>query len=124
MSKILIIEDDPLINKMYAEKLARDGYETEVAVNGEIGLEKIKQNKPDLIILDIMMPKMGGIEVIKTLKQDTNFEKIPIIVLSNLSESPDNEKTIKMGVQAYLVKSDLDPDDVSNTVKKYLPLTR
>lgn len=118
--KILIIEDDPLINKMYAEKLAREGYETDVATNGEVGLEKVKQNKPDLIILDIMMPKMGGIEVMTALKQDTNFEKIPIIILSNLSESPDIEKAKKMGVKEYLVKSDLDPDDVSNAVKKYL----
>lgn len=118
--KILIIEDDPLISKMYSEKLARDGYQTEVAENGEDGIEKMKKSPPDLLILDIMMPKMGGIEVIDAMKQDTNLEKIPIIVLSNLSESPDIEKAKKRGVQEYLVKSDLDPEDVTNTVKKYL----
>lgn len=120
MSKILIIEDDPLINKMYAEKLSRDGYQTEVAENGLIGLEKLKASPPDLVILDIMMPKMGGIEVIEEMKKDTNLEKIPIIVLSNLSESPDIEKAKKRGVKEYLVKSDLDPEDVTNAVKKYL----
>lgn len=120
MSKILIIEDDPLISKMYSEKLSRDGYQTEVAENGEAGIEKMKKSPPDLLILDIMMPKMGGIEVIDAMKQDTRLEKIPIIVLSNLSESPDIEKAKKRGVQEYLVKSDLDPEDVSETVKKYL----
>lgn len=120
MSKILIIEDDPLISKMYSEKLTRDGYQTEVAENGKAGIEKMKKSPPDLLILDIMMPKMGGIEVIDAMKQDTNLEKIPVIVLSNLSESPDIEKAKKRGVQEYLVKSDLDPEDVTNTVKKYL----
>lgn len=118
--KILIIEDDPLINKMYSEKLARDGYDTEIAENGAVGVEKMKAAVPDLVILDIMMPKMDGIQVIDAMKQDTRLEKIPIIVLSNLSESPDIEKAKKRGVQEYLVKSDLDPEDVSNTVKKYL----
>ena len=122
MAKILIIEDDPLINKMYSEKLSRDGYQTDIAENGQLGLDKMKQNPPDLLILDIMMPKMGGIEVIDAMKQDTNLEKIPIIVLSNLSESADIEKAKKRGIKEYLVKSDLDPEDVSKAVKKYLPL--
>lgn len=120
MSKILIIEDDPLINKMYSEKLSRDGYETEIAKDGIEGMEKLKADPPDLVILDIMMPKMGGVEVVNEMKKDTKLEKIPIIILSNLSESPDIEKVKKRGIQEYLVKSDLDPDDVSNTVKKYL----
>ena len=120
MAKILIIEDDPLINKMYSEKLSRDGYQTDIAENGQLGLDKMKQNPPDLLILDIMMPKMGGIEVIDAMKADQALEKIPIIVLSNLSESPDIEKAKKRGIKEYLVKSDLDPEDVSETVKKYL----
>lgn len=120
MAKILIIEDDPLINKMYSEKLARDGFKVEIAQNGLDGLEKMKAFLPDLIILDLMMPKMGGIEFIDAIKKDQNLEKIPIIVLSNLSESADIEKAKKRGIKEYLVKSDLDPEDVSNTVKKYL----
>ncbi|OGD56338.1 hypothetical protein A2V71_01295 [Candidatus Berkelbacteria bacterium RBG_13_40_8] len=120
MAKILIVEDDPLINKMYSEKLARDGYEVTVAQNGKIGLDKIKANPPDLIILDIMMPVLSGIEVIQEMKKDVNLEKIPIIVLSNLTEGPDIEKAKKMGITEYLIKSDLDPEDVSNTIKKYL----
>lgn len=118
--KILIIEDDPLISKMYAEKLARDGFQTEIAGNGTDGLKKLKASPPDLVILDIMMPQMSGIEVIDEMKKDTQLENIPIIVLSNLSESPDIEKAKKRGIKEYLVKSDLDPEDVSNTVKKYL----
>jgi len=120
MAKILIIEDDPLINKMYSEKLARDGYEVEVALNGKIGMDKLKTGHFDLVLLDIMMPEMSGTEVIEAMKQDQNLEKVPIIVLSNLTEGPEIEKAKKMGISEYLIKSDLDPEDVSNAIKKYL----
>lgn len=120
MAKILIVEDDTLINKMYFEKLTRDGYEVTVAINGQEGLDKMRTNRPDLIILDIMMPKLSGVEVIQEMKKDVNLEKIPIIVLTNLTEGPDIEKAKKMGITEYLIKSDLDPEDVSETVKKHL----
>ena len=120
MARILIIEDDFLIYKMYSEKLSRDGYEVEIAQNGEEGLKKLKSHPPDLVILDIMMPKKSGLAVIDEMKKDVNLEKIPIIVLSNLSEGPDIERVRERGVQEYLIKSDLDPEDVSKTVKKYL----
>lgn len=120
MNKILIVEDDPLISKMYSEKLTREGYTTEVAKDGIEGLEKMKNNPPNLVILDVMMPKMGGVEVVLEMKKDPNLGKIPIIILSNLSENPDIEKVKQMGIQEYLVKSDLDPEDVSNAVKKHL----
>ena len=120
MAKILIVEDDPLINKMYSEKLSRDGYEVEVASNGREGLEKLKAGGFNLIILDIMMPVMSGTELIIEIKKDQALEKLPIIVLSNLTEGPEIEKAKKMGISEYLIKSDLDPEDVSNAVKKYL----
>lgn len=120
MSKILIIEDDPLIIKMYSEKLSRDGFEVETALDGQQGYEKLKSFKPDLVLLDIMMPKVNGVELIAEMKKDLNFEKTPIIVLSNLTEGPEIEKAKKMGISEYLIKSDLDPEDVSNSVKKHL----
>lgn len=118
--KILIIEDDPLMNKMYSEKLSRDGFEVAAASHGREGLEKLKAEPPDLVILDIMMPGISGLQVIDEMKRDPRLEKIPIIVLSNLSGNPDIEKAKKRGIQEYLIKSDLDPEDVSRTVKKYL----
>ena len=120
MSKILIVEDDPLILKMYSEKLSRDGYQVDVAEDGLVGLDKLRKNKPDLLILDIMMPKLSGTELITEIKKDINLEKIPIIVLSNLTEGSEIEKAKKMGIAEYLIKSDLDPEDVSNAVRKYL----
>ena len=118
--KILIIEDDPLINKMYAEKFSRDGFKVEVARHGLEGLEKLKAQPPDLVILDIMMPGISGLQVVDEMKRDPRLEKIPIVVLSNLSGNPDIEKAKKRGIQEYLIKSDLDPEDVSLAVKKYL----
>jgi len=120
MSKILIVEDDPLISKMYSEKLSRDGFQVDVAEDGLVGLDKLRKNTPNLLILDIMMPKMSGNELIIEMKKDPNLEKIPIIVLSNLTEGPDIEKAKNAGIAEYLIKSDLDPEDVSNSVKKYL----
>jgi two-component system alkaline phosphatase synthesis response regulator PhoP len=118
MAKILIIEDDPLIQKMYAEKLAREGYEVDTASDGEIGISKIQAFLPDLVIVDIMMPKKNGIEVINYIKTQENLANTKIIVLSNLSENPDIEKAKSLGVNEYLTKSDIDPEDVSETVKK------
>ena len=118
--KILIIEDDTLISKMYSEKFSRDGFEVEVARHGQDGLEKLKARPPDLVILDIMMPGISGLQVVDEMKRDPRLEKIPIIVLSNLSEQEDIDKAKKRGVNEYLIKSDLDPEDVSLAVKKYL----
>lgn len=120
MTKILIIEDDPLIQKMYAEKLTREGYEVNTANDGDIGIRKIQSILPDLIIVDIMMPKKNGIEVINFIKTQDSLKNIKIIVLSNLSENPDIEKAKSLGVNEYLTKSDIDPEDVSEAVKRNL----
>lgn len=120
MAKILIVEDDPLMSRMYQKIFKFEGYEVEMAGNGEEGLEKVKTVTPTLILLDIMMPKMNGLEVLEKLKADPATKSIPVIVLTNLAGQQDAEKALGMGAVKYIVKSEYEPKQVANMVKEVL----
>lgn len=121
MSKILLIEDDSLFVKMYQKKLAHEGMQLEAAYDGEEGVEKTKSLKPDLIILDLMLPKMAGSEVLKRIKEDPETSSIPVIVLTNLSTSEEEvNRCTEMGVKDSLLKTDVTPDQVVAIIRKYL----
>lgn len=121
MSKILLIEDDSLFVKMYQKKFAHEGLELEAAYDGEEGIEKIKSEKPDLIILDLMLPKMSGSEVLKQVKDDPEANAIPVIILTNLSTSADEvTKCIQMGVKETFLKTNVTPDQVVEAIRKYV----
>src|SRR4030067_1214761 len=95
--KILIVEDDPLVSRMYQTVFEFEGFEVELARNGEEGIEKLKKEKPVMILLDIMMPKMSGIDVLRELKADIKTKKIQVVVLTNLSGDKDAEKALELG---------------------------
>ena len=120
MAKILIIEDDPLMLRMYQKIFKFEGFEVTVASNGEEGIEQTRKEKPTLILLDIMMPKMNGLEVLDKLKNDPVTKKIPIVMLTNLAGSNDAEKALTLGAVKYIVKSEFDPKQVTNMVKEIL----
>src|SRR3989338_6731115 len=120
MAKILIIEDDPLMLRMYQKIFKFEGYEVTVASNGEEGIDQTRKEKPTLILLDIMMPKMNGLEVLDKLKNDPATKKIPIVMLTNLAGSHDAEKALTLGAVKYIVKSEFDPKQVTNMVKEIL----
>ncbi|TSC62578.1 MAG: response regulator receiver [Parcubacteria group bacterium Gr01-1014_48] len=121
MAKLLLVEDDPLMVRMYQRKLINDGYDVEVAVNGEDGLVKIRSFSPDLVLLDIMMPKVNGLQVLERVKSDPTISKIPIIILTNLGGSQEDiERGLELGAVAYLVKSAYRPDEVVAKVKEVL----
>ncbi len=121
MAKLLLVEDDPLMVRMYQRKLINDGYEVEVAVNGEDGLVKIRSFSPDLVLLDVMMPKVNGLQVLERVKSDPSISKIPIIILTNLGGSQEDiERGLELGAVAYLVKSAYRPDEVVAKVKEVL----
>lgn len=120
MSKILIIEDDPLVQRMYQKALTYEGFTVDTAPDGAKGTEKAKFGKPDLVLLDVMMPRMNGIEVLEALKSDTNTSSIPIIMLTNLSGTQDAQTALNKGAVAYLVKSEYKPKEVAAKVSEVL----
>ncbi len=120
MPQILIVEDDELIARLYEKAFGFEGYEVDVAHNGREGLDAVKQNKPTLILLDIMMPEMNGLEVLDHLKKDETTKDIPVIVLTNLAGEHDAEEVLAKGAVKYIVKSEHNPKEIVDIVKGIL----
>jgi len=120
MSRILIVEDDPYIMRVYERKFQAEGFTIATAKNGEEGLEKVKEAKPDIILLDLVMPKKDGFEFVRELRKDDTYAKTPIIVLTNLGQEHDIERAQKLGISAYLLKSNQSIQDVFEMVQKTL----
>jgi CheY-like chemotaxis protein len=120
MAKILIIEDDPLMIRLYQKVFKFEGYDVEVASNGKKGLEKTESFKPNLILLDIMMPEMNGLEVLAKLKANDETKKIPVVVLTNLAGTQDAETALAKGAVKYIIKSEHEPKEVIKMVKGIL----
>jgi two-component system, OmpR family, alkaline phosphatase synthesis response regulator PhoP len=116
--KILLIEDDPLILRMYETVFKFEKFEVVTARNGVEGLEKLEHFTPTIILLDIMMPKMTGIEVLKNIKANDETKNIPVVVLTNLSGSTDAEKALEMGAVKFIVKSNHKPKQVVADIKE------
>jgi two-component system alkaline phosphatase synthesis response regulator PhoP len=119
VGSILLIEDDLPMIKMYSTKLKVEGFEVKVAYDGEEGLKKIKEQKPDLILLDLMIPKLGGMEILEEIKTSEALKKIPVVILSNLSQEQDIKRSKELGVGHFLVKSNYTPSQVVRIVKSY-----
>ena len=118
---ILIVDDDPLISRMYQKKLSQDGHSVETAENGEAAINAIGKNMPDLILLDVMMPKMNGVETLKAAKADPRTKHLKVIFLTNLGDKPEDiENAKKLGALEYLVKSQISLKELSNKVKNVL----
>jgi DNA-binding response OmpR family regulator len=122
MTKIAIIEDDPVISQMYRMKFEADGFEVQLADNGERGVGLVEEFKPDLILLDLKMPHMDGGEALEEIRSHDWGKDIPVIILTNLGEeeAPKNLKTL--GIHSYIVKADLTPRQVVGRVKEALGL--
>ena len=118
MSKnILIIEDDEFFRGLVGKKLVSEGFNISVATDGKEGIEKAQQTKPDLILLDLVLPTIDGFEVLKELKEDPSTSLIPIIILSNLDKKENIERGLKLGADDYLVKSQFTLDLIIIKVK-------
>ncbi len=120
MTKIAIVEDDQAISQMYRIKFEAEGYQVETAENGKIGLSVIEQLKPDIVLLDVMMPEMNGDEVLEKLRATDWGKDIKVIVLTNMGEQELSPKIRDLGVSAVILKADMTPRQVAELVKKQL----
>jgi len=116
--KILLIEDEEILINLLQKKLTNEGYDISVARNGQEGLELIKEIRPDLILLDIIMPKMGGFEVLEEMQKDQELQNIPVIIISNSGQPVEIDRAQKLGAKDWLIKTDFDPQEVIDKVKK------
>lgn len=116
--KILLVEDEEMLANMYEVKFKNEGFDLIKALDGSKGLELAKSEKPDFILLDIIMPKMDGFSVLTSLREDPTTKDIPVILLTNLGQEEDIERGKKLGAVGYLVKANITPSEVVDAVKK------
>lgn len=119
---ILIVEDDQFLRDLLAKKLIDEGFEVETAIDGQEGLEKIRQVKPSLILLDIMLPTIDGFEIMRQIKQgnDKTVMNIPVVMLTNLGQESDIQKGKELGAVDYLVKANFTTDEIIQKVRNVL----
>lgn len=119
--RILVVEDDQFLREFYQELLVTEGYSVDVAPDGEIGLSKIRSNDYDLVLLDLMLPKKDGVQILRDLKTaPAKPHKVMIVVLTNLGQDTVIKECFDLGAEGYLIKSALNPDQVLTEVKNYL----
>lgn len=119
-TKILLVEDDKMLADMYITKFSKEGLKVIRAVDGAEGLELAKKEKPDLILLDIIMPKLDGFAVLKELKNDPNMGNTHVLLLTNLGQTEDVEKGKKLGADDYFIKANHTPAEIVEKVKYLL----
>jgi len=118
--KILVVEDDKFLRELIVQKLIKEGYDIAEAVDGEKGLKNIKDEKPDLVLLDLILPGIDGFEVLAKMKEDVAMAQIPVIILSNLGQKDDIERGLKMGAVDYLIKAHFTPGEIIEKIKTAL----
>lgn len=117
---ILIVEDDKFLRELIAEKLESEGYKTSEAIDGEEGMKKITKEKPDLVLLDLILPGIDGFEILSRIKDNPELAKIPVVILSNLGQKEEVERGLKMGAVDYMIKAHFTPREIIDKIKKIL----
>lgn len=118
--KILLIEDDPFLSDLYKNQLEKVNYTVVQAFDPSEGLKAISEAKPDLVILDLIMPGFSGMEILKKIKSDNNTNGIKVIVLSNIKDQKIIKEAVDLGAKGYIIKTATTPDQISEEIKKYL----
>lgn len=117
---VLIVEDDEFLRALAAKRLDKDGFSVQVAVDGETAIATAKEVKPDVIVLDLILPGLDGFEVLEKIKAEESLKAVPIIVFSNLGQKEDIERAQYLGAASFLVKSNFTLDDLLEKVKEQL----
>lgn len=120
MAKVLIIEDEQFIREIYKRQIEKAGYSVDGYGNGKEGLLALQQNHYDLVLLDIMLPDLNGLEILKEAKQNSATKDVPIILLTNLGQDEIIKEGFKLGAQSYLIKASYTPDQVVQEVQNIL----
>ena len=120
MAKILLVEDDKFLRDLIVKKLKIQNYEVSEAINGEESLKKAKEEKPNLILLDLVLAGMDGFEILKRLKIDPDTSKIPVVIMSNLGQRDDIEKCQQLGAADFLIKAKLNLGDIAGKIESLL----
>ena len=124
MAKILIIEDDKFLRELMVRKFDTEkDFEINTAVDGESGLRAMKEEKPDLVLLDLILPGIGGFDILSKMKEDVILSGIPVIILSNLGRQDDVEKGLSLGAVDYMVKAHFTPNEIVAKVRQVLSKT-
>lgn len=119
-SRVLIVEDDSYISDMYRIKLESECFEVEVSADGQAGLDSMVANRPDLVLLDVVMPKMDGFAVLQKIRKNPDFKDMPIVMLTNLGQKESVEKGLLMGANGYIIKAHFTPSEVVEKIKEFL----
>lgn len=120
LNRILIVEDDKFLRELISQKLAKEGYDITEAVDGEEGAKMAKEVKPDLILLDLILPGIDGFEVLSKIKADPLSSSIPVIILSNLGQKEDIERGFKLGATDYMIKAHFTPGEIVDKIRSLL----
>lgn len=120
MKHILLIEDDPFLTDIYTTKFKQANFKVEVATDGEEALAKLKAKTPDLVVLDLVLPRIDGWEILSKIKANPKLKNLKVVVLSNLGRKEEVEKGLKLGATKYLIKAHYTPSQVVEEVKRCL----
>lgn len=118
--KILVIEDNKFIRKVIKNKFSGENYNVVEAIDGERGIMMAREEQPDIILLDLVLPEIDGFEILQKLKKESKTSKIPVIILSNLGEKENVKKGLELGAVDYLIKANFNPNDILERVEKIL----
>jgi two-component system, OmpR family, alkaline phosphatase synthesis response regulator PhoP len=117
---VLVVEDDTFLSSVHKNKLTKEGFETLIAANGEEALKMAAEKKPDIILLDLIMPVKDGFETLEELKKNPSLKNIKVVILSNLSQDEDKKRVLEMGAVDYVVKANVAFREIVDLVKKHL----
>ena len=118
--KILIVEDDAFLSSLLKTRIQGDGFEALLASDGDMALKILQEEKPDLVLLDVILPKRSGFELIESLQSDPRFKSVPIVIISNLGQEADIIRGKELGVVDYFVKARISIDDLLKKVREHL----
>lgn len=120
MKSILLVEDDQFIIDIYSNHFKREGFDVDIAVDGQMALDKIEQRHPDLLILDILLPKLDGWEVLKRIRENPTTKNLKVVVISNLNQRDSAQRAQELGVLKFFLKVETGPEEITNTIKEIL----